>query len=420
MLPRSTLRLVVLVLALPLAASATTDIATSINALGLDLYRQQIKSADGANVLLSPYSISSALAMTYLGADGETKAEMQRVLRLHSEPVACSAAFQSLARDLLAVVTDSEKLVAGQNDEGGTATPIQLTMANRLFPQRGYALRPEFVDQVERYFTSTLEELDFRNDPNNARIVINDWVAVQTHSRIRDLLPAGQPVPDTRLALINVLYLKATWQYAFNPRLTTLESYHLTNGETVFVPTMLSQRDVGYAKQDGYTVIALPYQSGRLQFVLLVPDDLDGLPKLEKTLTAKALNGFADLKSLEVILHLPKFILEPDTMPLAGVLKGLGLMTAFDTPKRSANFDRMAPRNPTDYLYIGEIFHKSWLALDEYGTEAATGMFGLGLKALLEEPEPPIEVRGDRPFLFAIQHVESGTCLFLGRVMDPR
>ena len=406
-----------------LNTSAATEIAPAINSLGLGLYREQIKSADGSGVLLSPYSIATALAMTYAGADGATKEEMEKVLHLPGSQAACGVAFNSLATALAKAVSDSEKQVATMREHHGNATPVELSVANRLFVQPGYSFRSAFLDQLHGIFNSDLAELDFKHDEQQARQTINQWVADQTHDKIRDILPANQPVPSTQLVLINALYLRAGWADAFHESATQREPFHFIGKAAARVPTMRAQRRYGYAKCDGYSVVTLPYFGRQLQFVLLVPDEEEGLASLEKSLTPAALTDCARLKHREVILHLPKFKLEPATMPLASALQSLGLRTAFDQPQGSANFDRMAPRKPNDYLYIGDVFHKTWLTLDEHGTEAAAAtavaIVTFGGIYYGKEP-PPIEVRADRPFMFAIQHMQSGTCLFLGRVMDPR
>lgn len=399
------------------------NVTTSINALGLDLYREQTQTAGSGGILLSPYSIATALAMTYAGADGETKAEMERVLRLPADQAASSAAFQALDRSLSDVVKRSEKRAAADKEEGGDTMPIQLSSANRLFIQKGYPLRKEFIDHAAQYFSSSFDKLDFKHDATRARQVINEWVAGQTHDRIPELLPAGQPAAITRLALVNALYLKAAWDVSFDKDRTKDEPFHLSRTENSPVPTMLARRHFGYAKERGYSVVTVPYLTGRLQLVLFVPDKSDGLAALEDKLTAEKLMDCAQLEPRDVILHLPRFKLEPATLPLGKALQALGIKTAFDQPAGSANFSGMAPRTAEGYLYISEIFHKSWLSLDEHGTEAASATvalvsFGAGMP--IKPPPPPIEVRVDRPFLFVIQHFDSGVCLFLGRVTDPR
>jgi serpin B len=169
-------------------------------------------------------------------------------------------------------------------------------------------------------------------------------------------------------------------------------------------------------------VVSLPYAGNDLQFLVLLPDEINGLHALESKLTGELLAQYAKLQARDVDLHLPKFKLQPPTVILAEKFEALGMKTAFDKPQGSANFDRMAPRKPNDYLYISQIFHKTFIAVDEKGTEAAaaTAVAMMTGAALRSPPPPPIEVKIDRPFIYAIQHIPSGVCLFLGRVTDPR
>ena len=185
---------------------------------------------------------------------------------------------------------------------------------------------------------------------------------------------------------------------------------------------MKNVRHFGYAKRDGYTAIALPYSGNELQFLVLVPNELNGLHSLESKLSAEMLAQCANLETKhDVDLSLPKFKFEPPTIPLSDKLKTLGMKSAFDEPKGSANFDKIAPRKPDDYLAISEVFHKTFIAVDEKGTEAAaaTAVAMMAASAMIKK-EPPVEVKVDRPFIYAIQHVPSGACLFVGRVTDPR
>jgi serpin B len=166
--------------------------------------------------------------------------------------------------------------------------------------------------------------------------------------------------------------------------------------------------------------VAIPYNAD-LQFVVLLPDERNGLSAVEKKLTSAALTDFAKLERRKLDLYLPKFKFEPPTLNLGATLQALGMKTAFDQPAGSANFDRMAPRKPNDYLFISEVFHKTFIAVDEKGTEAAAATAVAMARATgMHNPTKPLEVKIDHPFLYAIQHVPSGTCLFLGRVTDPR
>jgi serpin B len=168
--------------------------------------------------------------------------------------------------------------------------------------------------------------------------------------------------------------------------------------------------------------VSLPYEGGGFQFLILLPDPGVKLAQLEARLTPELLSGLAAVQREKVALFLPKFRIQPPTLDLAESLKKLGMRTAFDEPRGSANFERMAERKPDDYLFIGKVLHKTFLDLDENGTEAAAATAVAMMRATsMPVPEnPPVEVRVDRPFLFAVQHRSSGACLFLGRITDPR
>jgi serpin B len=415
---------VALLLLAPCTALQAADskvAAGAVNALGVDLYRQEAHGA--ANLLLSPYSIQNALAMTYAGAAGDTQAEMQRVLHYPADENALDASFATLANELADAARNSVQRVAESKKYGGPATPIEFNLANRLFAEKDYAFRRPFLDLVRDRFGAPLQPMDYKNAADKAREIINHWVEEQTKHKIRDLIPPGALTPKTRLTLVNALYLRAPWGEQFSDKATKPDRFLAHGKEGVMVPTMLDQSECRYAKREGYQVVARSYYGGQLQFVILLPDNPAGLPELEKALTAKMLEECVGLPEEKVILHLPKFRLEPPTMPLSDDLKALGMKTAFDDPRGSANFDRMAPRKPDDYLAISAVLHKTFLALDEKGTEAAAATAVVMVGAALAAPGPkpqPIEVRVDHPFLFAIQHVPSGACLFLGRVTDPR
>ena len=388
------------------------------NELGVDLHRQL--ATGNENLCISPYSINSALAMTFLGADGETRTEMARVLHFPNGGDV-PASFSALQHSLEQMSTKTADLVKESKKFGGPSEPITLNIANRLFAQKTYHFREAFLSLVKQNFGGAFEPLDFVADPAAATQRINKWVADQTRDRIRDLIPGGALDKTTRLVLANALYLKAPWANEFSQNATQPEPFFIGSAP-VNVPMMRKTTNFGYARREGFTVVTIPYAGNDLQFVVLLPDDINGLHELESKLNADVLAGCAKLEKREVDLHLPKFKLEPPTITLAKQFEALGMKTAFNQPKGSANFDKIAPRTPDDYLYISQIFHKTFIAVDEKGTEAAAAtavamMAATGLAA----PKPtPVEVKVDRPFVYAIQHVPSGVCLFLGRVTDPR
>jgi serpin B len=392
--------------------------AKATNQLGVDLHRQLATGDE--NLCISPYSIDSALAMTFAGADGETRSEMARVLHFPNDSDVPSS-FSALQHSLEQMSAKTAELVKQSKQFGGPSEPITLTIANRLFAQKGYHFRDAFLALVKQNFGGAFEPLDFVTDPAAATQQINKWVADQTRNRIRDLIPGGALDKTTRLVLANALYLKAPWASEFSQNATQRESFFV-RGAPVDVPMMRKTTNFGYARREGFSVVSLPYAGNDLQFVVLLPDDIDGLHGLESKLSADVLAACAKLEKRDVDLHLPKFKLEPPTITLAKQFETLGMKTAFDQPKGSANFDKIAPRTPDDYLYISQVFHKTFIAVDEKGTEAAaaTAVAMLAGSALRSPPPPPIEVKVDRPFVYAIQHVPSGVCLFLGRVTDPR
>ena len=394
--------------------------AKATNELGVDLHRQLATGDD--NLCISPYSIDSALAMTFAGADGETRSEMARVLHF-SNGGDVPASFSTLQQSLEQMSAKTAELAKESKKFGGPSEPITLNIANRLFAQKGYHFRETFLSLVKQNFGGAFDPLDFVADPAAATQRINKWVADQTRDRIRDLIPGGALDKTTRLVLANALYLKAPWASEFSQNATQPQPFFVRGGGPVDVPMMRkTDKNFGYARHEGFTVVGLPYAGYELQFLVLLPDDINGLRGLESKLSAEVLGSCAKLQKRAVDLYLPKFKLEPPTITLAKQFEALGMKTAFDQPKGSANFDKIAPRTPDDYLYISQIFHKTFIAVDEKGTEAAaaTAVAMMAATGLMSPPPPPVEVKVDRPFVYAIQHVPSGVCLFLGRVTDPR
>jgi serpin B len=229
---------------------------------------------------------------------------------------------------------------------------------------------------------------------------------------------------QSRLILVNALYLKPAWALAFDQGLTEDRPFKVGGSKSKKVPTMMQQNQFGYKKQKDFTAITIPYLGQNLQFLILLPDKNTGIDMLTAKITPQILRDCAALEDRKIVLFLPKFRIEPAALPLSAMLQTLGMKSAFDQPQGSANFSRMAPRQPNDYLAISEIFHKTFISLDEKGTEAAATSDSLVLTALSvgysEPPKEPLEIHVDHPFLFAIQERESGVCLFLGCVNDPR
>jgi serpin B len=394
-----------------LQAADTDPATTAINSLGIDLLA--MTGTSGGNALLSPYAIQEALSMTYAGADGKTRGEMAKVLHYPKDDTELNTAFASLQEELDAIHEQTEAAVKATlpNERRGPKEPVTLILANRLFAQSGFEFRKPFLDLLQDSYHAPLEQLDFATDPDKAKDQINGWVEEQTLKRIQNLVPDGALTKHTRLVLVNAIYLKAPWQKGFRENAITLGPFYVKGGPAENVPMMEGlEMKLGYAKRDGYTALSIPYSGSGLQFLVLLPDKVHGLAALEAKLTPKLLATCAKLDTDWVDLTMPKFKLEPPVMPLSVELKALGMKTAFDP---SANFGRMATRG----VQISEVFHKTFLSVDEHGTEAAAAT---AVSMVASDGDAAAFVHIDRPFLFAIQDCKSGACLFLGRVTDPR
>jgi serpin B len=398
------------------------DVATATNQVGLDLYRKVGGEAQPRNLAISPYSIESALALAYAGADGETRMEMARVLGFPDNDHLLQTAFVSLRESLDQIASDSAREEKQLEKSGGHSDVLEWHSANRLFGQQGYELRSSFVGLLNDGYGAPFEAVDFKDHADQERRRINGWVEDQTKNRIRDLIPDGGVSEVTRLVLVNALYLKAPWQSQFRESATIELAFNPAGAGPEVVPTMRETAHLGYLKGVGYTAVTLPYRGGDLQFLILLPDDREGLGRLIAEITPALLKDCATIPHPgPITLYLPKFRLEGPTVPLGRSLMALGMKTAFDVPQGSANFDRAAPREPNNYLMISEVFHKAFIMVDERGTEAAaaTAVAMRAGAAMMNQPKP-IEVHVDHPFFFAIQHRASGVCLFLGSVGDPR
>jgi len=394
--------------------------AQAVNALGLKLLAKE--TVADANALLSPYSIQTALAMAFAGAAGDTRAEMAKVLHYPEDEAALHRSFAALQQALEAVARSTATQAEEARKWGGPSERVVVTVANRLFGQHGYAFRAPFLSLLEDIYRAPFQPLDFAQNPRAATREINGWVEQQTRQRIRDLVPSDGLDKDTRLVLVNAICLKAPWAEEFAASATQPRLFHVKGGGARDVPTMVRHAQFGYGRRDGFSVVTIPYIGGEVQFLILLPDGTDGLAGLEAKATPELLAECAKPDAADMILYLPKFRIEPPLFRLGKVLQSLGMRSAFDQPPGTANFDRMAPRKADDYLCISEVFHKTFLALDEQGTEAAaaTAVAMVSAAAMVGPKPTPVEVRVDHPFLFAIQHRSSGACLFLGRITEPR
>jgi serine protease inhibitor len=378
---------------------AVKDVVQGNNRFAVDLFGKT-KGRPG-NLFFSPYSISTALAMTYAGAGGETARQMAATLRFPVDGEALHASFA--------------KLDAGI-DGGNETRPYQLSTANALWGQQGLAYRPDFLKLTESDYRAGLHPVDFASDPEAARRLINAWVEERTHDKIKDLIPSFAIRKDTDLVLTNAIYFKGAWASPFQKMATKDEEFTTDQGK-VLVPTMHQQAQFGYldGAEEDFQALDLPYAGGSLSMVVLLPRKADGLAAFEASLTASKLEGWlAKLSRQKVEVALPRFKLECG-LDLAGTLKSLGMTLAFG---READFSGMT----TDRrLSISAVIHKAFADVNEEGTEAAAATAVVMVtRAMMPSPKPPLVFKADHPFLFLIRDVPSGSILFLGRVANPK
>jgi serpin B len=382
----------------PVSDTTLTTVVSGLDAFAADLY---LRAAAGeGNRVLSPASVSLALAMVHAGAEGETAEEI------------ASALHQPAGDDLHAAAA---ALLKRWNAE---SKPYELAVANRLFGDAKVPFHAAYLDRTARVFGAPLETMDFRGAPGPSRERINAWVEEQTKDRIQDLLPASGVTPATRLVLVNAIYFKAAWAEAFQEHATRSAPFFAAKGETT--AKMMQRTDhlgIAAVPEDGVQLLELPYEGDATSMVIVLPDARDGLGRVEKALTGARISGWlAKLKPERVDVQLPKFKIEmPEPLMLSGILKDLGIRRAFDHTQ--ADFTAIAPAS--EQLEISEAFHKAFIEVDEKGTEAAAAT-AISMRAGSAMPtEPPKSFVCDHPFMFLIRDRDSGAILFMGRVADP-
>jgi len=406
------------------AARKKTDeqiVVEGNNKFALELYAK-LRGGEG-NLFFSPYSISTALAMTYAGARGETAAQMAQTLRfpfdedlVHDErgpdkprplmvhryrweSARIAAAFGALQRGLKA---DSQN--------GG----YELTVANALWGQKGYGFLKTFLKLTEKNYGAGLKEVDFIAATESARKTINAWVEKKTRNKIKNLIPKGVLNRLTRLVLTNAIYFKGNWARQFKKDRTKDAPFTLAGGEKVDVPMMNQAADFNYMETEDFQGLELPYVDDELSMIILLPKQNNRPAEFEKTLTLKNLSQWlARLRKRKVIVSVPKFKMTSQ-FRLAEVLKSMGMTDAFVPDV--ADFSGM---NGKRDLFISAVIHKAYVDVNEEGTEAAAATAVVVGVTSVGPTRIPV-FRADHPFLFLIRDNHSSSILFIGRVMNPK
>ena len=358
----------------------------------LDIY-QKLLATEG-NLFFSPYSISSALALTYAGARGDTQTQMAQALHFLLDQKQLHPAFALLAATL---------------EEASRRGHVQLKVANTLWPGKDYELLKGFLTMTKKFYGVQINPIDF-GDEEAARRSINSWIEERTESRIKDLITPGILDSLTRLVLVDAIYFYGAWATQFDPNLTSNAAFFSAPEMQVQVPMMTQKHAFSYAEDEGLQILELPYNGGDLSMIVLLPRAIDGLAKLEGFLTVENFDKWMqDLAQAEVEVYLPKLEITFPTR-LDDALKSMGMVDAFS---ERADFSGL---DGSRELFLGAVLHKAFIIVNEQGTEAAAAT------ALIMQTKalsfPTVVFRADHPFVFLIREDSTGCILFIGRVAN--
>jgi serine protease inhibitor len=380
----------------PLPDADQAVVVEGNNAFAVALYHQL--SHQAANLFFSPESISTALAMAYAGARGNTASEMAKALHFTVPPGQLHPAMGALLRDLNAAHSD-----------------YQLNVANALWAQQGYTFLDQFLTLLKSDYGAGLQQVDFKGAPEAARSTINHWVEQQTQDKIKDLLAPGALRTDTRLVLTNAIYFKGTWQTQFDKAQTRNEDFYLSQTKSAAAPLMHREGSFGYFDGGTFQILEVPYKSNALSLIVLLPKERSGLSGLEDSMTASNMQQWLSQVApvSKVIVTIPRFK-STQEFELSTALRALGMPQAFGA---GADFSGMTGQR--DFA-ISAVIHKAFVDVNEEGTEAAAAT-AVTMRALaMRAPGPPPPVfRADHPFIFFIRDNGSRSILFMGRMTDP-
>lgn len=356
--------------------------------------------ADDENFFFSPHSISIALAMTYSGAEGQTKDEMKAALHFTQSDSELHGAFNSL---------DQALATRGQGAEGADGEPFRLKVANAAWAQRDYTFLPAYLDTLAESYGAGINLLDFIGDAEGGRTTINAWVSEQTEERIDELLQPGTVTPNTRLVLTNAVYFNASWDEPFEESATRDGTFTRLDGSSTSAQMMRQGALHRYAEGAGFQAVELDYDGEEVSMLVVMPDE-GAFERVQGDLSAATVESIvASLQDREVSLTFPKFEFRTQ-VGLAQTLSDLGMPTAFTD---GADFSGM---NGTGGLVIQDVIHEAFVKVNEAGTEAAAAT--AVVVGTTSAPEY-VEMNVDRPFLFFIRDDATGAVVFVGRVMDP-
>jgi len=374
-------------------AGSVISLVDSLNDFSFEFYNKLLENNDG-NIFFSPYSIFVALSMAYEGASGNTAVEMQNILNILQNNSVTQSSFGRIYNLL------------NQNQNGYT-----INTANAFWTHQDYQFLDSYLKLLENYYMAEANELDFSKNVEAAEI-INTWIEEQTNNKIKDMIKSDMLSDLTKLVLTNAIYFKGLWEKQFDPDDTYETDFKISNDQTVKTDMMSYTADdstFNYTETEELQILELKYMGNDLSMIILLPKE-NNISNAESALNAKNLTNWRnDLEENELIVKIPKFKFET-AYTLNDVLKNMGIIDAFRPGV--ADFSKM---DGTKYLFISKVLHKAFIEVNEEGTEAAAAT------AIIVDLSvaTTTEFNANHPFIFLIQHKETGAVLFMGKVMDP-
>lgn len=371
--------------------SATENsVVEASNQLGFEMMQDVVANAEEhKNLLISPLSISYALSMTYNGAEGDTRSEMAECLNLDGLPLSdVNESYSHLTASL-------------QNADEN----VTMEIANSLWYRRDFSVQDDFIQVNREYYGAEVSPLDFSN-PEAAKKTINDWVADKTHDKIDKIVERITPLDV--MFLINAIYFNGQWKYQFDEAETTEKPFYTRDDGVIQVPTMLVEEKFLLLESDYCTGVELPYGRGNFSMVLLLPNEGQYPEDIINNLSSDSWDSMlSEADTTEILVSLPKFKFSYKKK-LNQTLQNLGMEEAFSD---SANFDKI---NPDKGLFVSKVMHKSFIDVNEEGTESAAVT-----SVNIEYTSVGDEIGFNRPFVFAIREQSTNTVLFSGIIERP-
>lgn len=371
-----------------------TKIIDANNALGFNVLNE-VEPDENDNTFISPTSLLMALSMAYNGADGETKEEIATVLQVNGIEV------EELNKANASLLTKFHK----------DSEQTQLQFANSIWLNNNYHFQDDFAKNNKDYFNAEIKEIDIADDESATKI--NEWVKSATNDKIDKIIEAPLN-PDLVAVLINAIYFKGDWSYEFDEKLTESQPFQLPDGTTKEVPLMTLNEELAYIENDTFQAVQLPYSKGGMSMNVFLPTEESSLEEFKQLLTTENWESWrTEFNTTKGTVKLPKFQLEYETS-LNDVLKNLGMTRAFG---EGADFTKMIQEDAP--LWFSEIKQKTFVVVDEEGTEAAAVTSG-EIETTSAPMDEPFTMVVDRPFFFTIMEDETNTILFAGFIQNPQ